>query len=360
MKPRRDQDFVYYESLNSRCSSDSEQRYFHFPLVDKCPTTKKKVLKDSCTDIPSSSHFSWSVLKTSYSISKSNVNDKCTDLSSAEDCAGSQSQSPRWNPEPRVYSETVFVDSCVSSANEEGGFRGNSSTRLDFLDLEDNFLSASPSALSDSSGMADIRSNEEVSGPECQCTEDDVCKSCKAAPEVDLTRAVLAALEKMDKLTEKVGSLQSGISALNSRLEKLEDRESDGQASARSVSLADLSGKGSGKKGRVEEEKDRQFRVLQEKLKNRKQKAQPSDEESSDGGFDLKALRKSLSKKQKNECDRKVAARLKQAGAVFPEDDTDSSSSSGTESDRGRSGRHRRQVKSGAKVKRRPVLRTEL
>ena len=56
---------------------------------------------------------------------------------------------------------------------------------------------------------------------------------------------------------------------------------------------------------------------------------------------------------------------LKNAGTSFPDDDPDdpdsSSNSSGTESDDGNKGKSRKhRVKSGAKVKKRPVVKTEL
>ena len=65
-----------------------------------------------------------------------------------------------------------------------------------------------------------------------------------------------------------------------------------------------------------------------------------------------------MSKRQKDLCSSKVASRLKQAGATFPSDDFETTSSSGKEShsvyDK------RKKIKSGAKVKTRPVVRTEL
>ena len=98
---------------------------------------------------------------------------------------------------------------------------------------------------------------------------------------------------------------------------------------------------------------------MKEKLKNRgKSKVVDTSEESSEELVDMKALRKKMSSKQKEACNCKVSARLKKAGAYFPEEST--STSSGTDSsDSGRKGRERK-VKSGAKVKKRPVVRTEL
>ena len=49
---------------------------------------------------------------------------------------------------------------------------------------------------------------------------------------------------------------------------------------------------------------------------------------SLDSGFTLKLLKKKMSRKQKKKCDAKVAARIKQSGAQFPEDDCSNSSSS--------------------------------
>ena len=68
-----------------------------------------------------------------------------------------------------------------------------------------------------------------------------------------------------------------------------------------------------------------------------------------------------MDKKQKRKCDQKLKLRLREAGATFPEDDFDTTSSSGTESD-GSKRSHRRghKVRSGATVKKRPVVRTEL
>ena len=68
-----------------------------------------------------------------------------------------------------------------------------------------------------------------------------------------------------------------------------------------------------------------------------------------------------MTKKQREACDRKLARRLKSAGAAFPEEDTTSSSGteSGTSSRRYRA-RSKRKVKSGSKIKKRPVVRTEL
>ena len=72
-----------------------------------------------------------------------------------------------------------------------------------------------------------------------------------------------------------------------------------------------------------------------------------------------------MSKAQKKECEDRLATSLDYAGATFPDDEFDdpgssSSSSSGRESSGSRRRRRRRKVKSGSKVKKRSVVRTEL
>ena len=107
---------------------------------------------------------------------------------------------------------------------------------------------------------------------------------------------------------------------------------------------------------------------MQEQLKELKEKSRDKDtqaegESSDDSFFNVKSLKKKMSKSEKKACDRKVSDRLEQAGGVFPDEDSGSSSgpnSSGTESDSVRRRRSRRKVKSGAEVKKRPVIRTYL
>ena len=66
-----------------------------------------------------------------------------------------------------------------------------------------------------------------------------------------------------------------------------------------------------------------------------------------------------MTHKQKAACSRKVSSRLRQTGAYFPED-SDSTSTGTDSSDVGRKVKRIHKVKSGAKVKQRPVVRTEL
>ena len=121
------------------------------------------------------------------------------------------------------------------------------------------------------------------------------------------------------------------------------------------------------KKGRIEHEKERGLQVVKEKLRDRTNLDSFSlvegEESGASGIFELGDVRKKMSKKLKHACEEKVSGRIKQAGAVFPVEESSSSgsSSSGTDdSDSGRRSRRSRKVKSGAKLIKRPVIRTEL
>ena len=118
------------------------------------------------------------------------------------------------------------------------------------------------------------------------------------------------------------------------------------------------------KQARVEAEKQRQLKLLMEKLKAKEDSADDAPESSgSSDDFNLKVLKKKMSKKQKKKCEERVSARLKQSGALFPDDSfssSGSSDSSGMDSEVSKRHKSRRKVKSGARIKKRPVVRTEL
>ena len=82
--------------------------------------------------------------------------------------------------------------------------------------------------------------------------------------------------------------------------------------------------------------------------------------ENNTSDFDLLGLKKNMTRAQRDESSLKAALRLKQAGCTFPDDDL--SVESGMESDVRSNDLYirRKKVKSGAEIKKRPVLKTEL
>ena len=110
---------------------------------------------------------------------------------------------------------------------------------------------------------------------------------------------------------------------------------------------------------RLEKEKERQYQALQDQLRNVKLSSGQEDPASSDNeNLQLHGLRSSMSKSQKHRSDARLASRLQQAGALFPDEDSDSGEDThGCSCKCSASGRA---IVSGRKVKRRPVKRTEL
>ena len=212
-----------------------------------------------------------------------------------------------------------------------------------------------------------------ANGGECCATlgDDEPPKLTLQAVMEELERAV----GKIEFLNNKVKAMENTIESKDSQIKKqlklIHALQSDkeGNSSNSDKSLKSLKKDSSrSKHERVDDEKERQFKLLQGKLRDLDADGSKrcGSEESSDDGVDLKTIKKKMTRKQRDLCNRKVAARLKGAGGTFPEDDFETSSSSGTDTDsdsRSRSRRkcrHSRQVKSGAKIKKRPVIRTEL
>ena len=297
----------------------------------------------------------------------------CASVSNNSEEVLSQSLSQHQNT---LCTNNTDDSDCFDNCNEG---RNYSSTRLDFLD-QYSILTVSPTVHSDSSNMAetnnDLGENNDLAFPKCTCTHEVICSNCTAAKDgPGLAKLVSKALDKMDLLTSKLGVFEKAFAAQAMRLDKLEgissvDSASSSEPAAAAVVAKKMSKsskskpkKSSIKEASVEREKERQLRVMKEKLSGRisvEDSTEPEESES-EPDVDLTALRRKMTKKQKEKCSMKVAARLKQAGGIFPEDEFDSSTTSGTDSSGGeKKHRSKRKVRSGAKIKKRPVIQTEL
>ena len=312
--------------------------------------------------------------------------------------SGSQSQQQHPNADQLLASGVGCVYSSSDSDSER--YRLNSSTRLDYLDFEDCYLSMSPTVHTDSSEMTDLNKGalcackSGIPAIEC-CSGASLPKSVPPGDDRATLQSILEAVSKIGLLTDKVNDLEKQIVKQDKIIDELKASSSKESSSSEGSGIRNKSKKNSSsseysgtvkakgehskskkdnvksKQDRVEEEKSRQLKILQEKIKNKGKKSKESgaesengteDDGSSDSEVDLKIMKKKMSKKQKSKCKQRVSSVLKHAGAVFPEDDFETSSSSGTDSgsSSGRKHRRRRKFKSGAVIKKRPVVRTEL
>ena len=279
--------------------------------------------------------------------------------------------------------------------------RRNSSTRIDYLDTVP-YLSASTGEHTNTSDMDsdghNVNSGDEAlnQGLQAQSLPTGGIQGCvpnKLDTSGDFTlQALLEAVAKIDILTTKMKSLETLVVNQNaaignqhliigrqnsriSQLEQIKVASSSQESEHESVKSKRSSQKSSQESGHeshqcqcksksksshkskgniVEEEKARSYTVVKGKLSD------PCISES-DGDVNSKGLKKKMSKKQRDLCSSRVSATLRKTKSDFPSDDCDSTADSGKESCDGKSGcTHSSKVKSGAKIKRRPVVRTEL
>lgn len=312
----------------------------------------------------------------------------------------------------------IFVNKNTSDI---GGVKRKSSTRYDILDFHnfDNLiLSCSSAVHTDTSEMGNSDSErahssrkhdfEDVLGGATSGVSKGIMEGgtfttealIEAVLNIDkLANRFVKLEEKIDKL-EKSASEYSGSESIKSKkskakskskinVKKHDESSSDGSVNEsilskkckskskskskissdviisdiESVNLSKSKSRKMVKKHRVDSEKDRTHKLVKDKLSHRKVSDCSSDQgEVSDSGTDMKKIKKRMPKKQRDKCGRKLADRLGEAGAIFPDDDFSPSSCSGEESDSNckNSCGHSKKIKSGEKIRKRPVVRQEL
>ena len=266
------------------------------------------------------------------------------------------------------------------NVNKLGAVR-TSSTRFDFLsDLDNCFLSASSVEHLDTSNMAsgDERVLELNKKGTCEECVRGLCESHGRRSESgnalnkstqDMLQELISAVSKIDTLSNQMANMQCVINRQHSMLvsqeKRLREVEAGKNNGGRDSSPEGAKGgvtNGCDSLGKLYEGKTRSLKVIQEQIDLNNKIISDSDLESCTSGIgdvNRNNIKKRMSKKQRDLSNSKSSRRLKEAGAVFPEDEFVSTNSSGEESCVKRCS-HSKSVKSGAKVKKRPVLRTEL
>ena len=376
IKSRQESDFVYdaelTEFLSPIVTDTGEVRHHRTNTETEDPRSLSSAAKNS----------GYTAITTS--ISWVNIHELPDDINLVPESEENLDQFPAVFSDAS-HSQTPNESECeVTSHNNNIGREGDrrSSTRVDFLDLEENFLSVSSSVVRiETSEMSGDNSTPKVGGAAaCKCSRDNSCSVCcsasasKSQSETSLMlQAMTEALNKIDKLANEVASIKRSNNNINSRLDRLEERsgtsnidESSQVESSHGVKKLSKAAKVDGKKSRVEDEKERQFNLLQEKLRDRGKEGESQGDEytSANDSFNLnlQILKKKMTQKQNQSCKVKVASRLKQVGATFPEEDSTSgiTGASGTESELGTRLKSRHKVKSGSKISKRAVVQTEL
>ena len=255
----------------------------------------------------------------------------------------------------------------VNKVSSDRGERRKSSTNISFLDIPGNFFSAESAE-----DMSDTESDSPNMGGASGTSKTGTAGGSSGRTEADdsLATAVRAALLQMNVLVNKVSAFEDILMSQNNRLESVEVfiNNSSGSGSGKKGSAHKAPAKSKSKVRRSELEKDRSLLAMLEQYANRDKNTETETEEetadeTADEDHNLKGMKGSMSKKKKEEVRLRLASRLSQAGHSFPDEGSDPSSGSGNESDDEKSCKSTKskgKVRSGARVKRRPVVKTEL
>ena len=259
---------------------------------------------------------------------------------------------------------TLERPSCGSDRNVNNNKvsdrRNIATSRENFLDLQGNFFSV------DSLNMSDIESRgAEGLAPICEVCgskiEKGSCALCASVEGNPLGKVMLKTLNKVDVLAQQVYSMSNRLS----RLEMNSGIDSGGEPSSQSRKHKSVKKKS--KTNRVENEKYRSLPVHQENLRRQERSRNTAESgEETEEGRASGDLGRRLSPSQREVVNRRVSDAMSASGASFPDDDFDpsdgSNSNSGRDSSDSRSYRRKKKskVKSGAEIKKRSVIKTEL
>ena len=185
--------------------------------------------------------------------------------------------------------------------------------------------------------------------PECECVEGDFCNLCSTPGGDDVVQTLAAALGKLDGINSKIASLQMSLSEYNNRIKNLENSDSESKRDCIASKSNRKVQKRVSNKGKC-----RSARVTENAGSNSQLEVSTSEDElglNNVSRIPSISLDKSVKSSSKSE--------------KFKKRHYEESSSSGDSTDTTSTGTKRRRkrrskVKSGADVKQRPVIKTEV
>ena len=354
MKIKQEAGFIYEDSVRFLINSGNQ----HNSISGLQESSEEVFNYTNGKETPDS--LEWSDI---YNIPVSNNNTKFILDESDKSAGGSRSQSPR----RQLIQSDEFVDSEADSWAEQ---RHNSSTRCDFLELKEPFLSVSSAVYTDTSDVHSVMSELDDA---CACGSRKVASECCEAGGGGATgglenamKAMVDAVSKIDGLANAVEELQIQVKRQNKVISNLKSRDDkDDSSSSEAPSISKKPKTSSSKVDRIKEEKERQLKLLKESLKDKEKENSESEAGSASDdslSLNLNVLKNKLSRKKKTKCKKREKDLLEEVGATFPDQEFTSASSSGTdETDNSKFVyRRKKKVKSGASIKKRPVVKTEL
>ena len=362
VKSTKKEDHIYEDDIIECIVGRNSEVWQPQPLSD-CSDSNNSTKDISLDNNLEQGTLTWSVLENlpNYRNLEGNSDNCSTDSYSVQE---KSNLSQVINQNTQSSADEVLDQCSQSDVNKPASERRNSSTKHNFLDLPGNFFSAASSSAFSNMSSSDTDNTPGIS--KCKVCSDTKCKGCTGTGQGGLEQAVLAAVEKIDALNERMTLLEDILIAQRGASGSVaNDSSSDNESSSGNKKSKKHHKKGGKSKlDRVEFERERSLKVMREKLEARKKKNKKKSESeegsSSDEEVNVKKVRKKMSHRQKLALGHKVSSRLSEAGASFPEDSSTLSEGSGTDTSKVSCHRHKKSVKSGAKVRKRPVKRTEI
>lgn len=204
--------------------------------------------------------------------------------------------------------------------------------------------------------MASVEKDSRVTNTMvCQCKEGKLCAFCSAASSSDFANVMKELLTQINSLNNQVTDLSKCVRGQHNRLHKLESNGVEGSESSVESSgdkscdqtVQPIKAKSLGKNKKAFRNK----KVTKRKMKDRRMEKEPVPEK----GLGLSALN---NRSKHNRKQRYFSSEARSSAEQLSSEN--SSVSSGSDSEVEKKCKRRRRVKSGAEVKQRPVVRTEL
>ena len=186
----------------------------------------------------------------------------------------------------------------------------------------------------------------------CKCLGNEACNLCSVSRDGDLVETLITALQRLDNLNSQVTSLKGHICSYDSRLKKIETSGSECSESEKNNAST------RNRHCKRQKKMSNKSKVRSDRREQMKNNSSKSEECSSEDDLGLNYM----SRVSNNHQGKSVAKAKKSRVQVYEESDSSdgSSENSGTDSKGRKRCRRSRTVKSGANVKQRPVIRTEL
>ena len=203
---------------------------------------------------------------------------------------------------------------------------------------------------------------------ECECLEENSCSVCSATGGHDIFQQLSVALKTLEHINSQLNSVKGCLNSQESRLKKLEitgnegsDEKSKSRKRKHRKMPKNVSSKNKSHSVLSERENERQSLRHDLRVQEMQDYSSHSDESVSEDLLGLKHYNRKSSKQTVTSVPKSRSNAKKTEKIVYEDSDSAGRTSGNSDTDtEGRRRQRRRKVKSGSKVKHRPVVKTEV